>query len=407
MSESNNPTAVHDTEATSLLEPTDQMPAILWTTDSDLVLRTFTGAGLVQQCLRPDEVVGMSLQEFFQADDPDFLSVYMHRQALAGEAVRYETESRGRILESHVQPLRDADGHIIGTIGVGLDVTARTGDGKAQPRWGRDYRNLFELANDAILVFEPESEVVLDVNECACEMYGIPIEQFIGLSIKDLSQDVKRGERHLRRLLAQGRYDGFETVQYRADGTPLELVINSSIIEFRGRTAVLSINRDISERKRAERALSESEARFRILFEQSPDAVLLIDAQEPWRIVDCNAVACEMNGYPREQLIGMPVAELDRTAGDPAVCRRHITRLRKGDNLKAEAVHRRPDGTLFPIEYTTALITIGGRELILGINRDVTERIRAYEELAESERRFALLLGNTPALVYRCLNDAN
>jgi PAS domain S-box-containing protein len=161
----------------------------------------------------------------------------------------------------------------------------------------------------------------------------------------------------------------------------------------------LSTSRDILERTRSEKALHESEARFRILFEQFLDAILLIDVEEPWRIVDCNAVACTMNGYSREQLIGMPVAELDPTAGDPEVCRKHIARLRLGHSLKAEALHTAARmGTLFPIEYTTALITMSGRELILGIDRDVTERTQAYEELAESERRFALLPQKRPSV---------
>lgn len=155
---------------------------------------------------------------------------------------------------------------------------------------------------------------------------------------------------------------------------------------------------------RARDALRESEARFRILFERSPDAVLLLDIEEPWRVVDCNTAACTMNGYSREEMIGMPVVELDPDAGRPEVCRGHIERLRRGDSVAAEAMHRRKDGTLFPIEYTTALIRIGGRELILGIDRDVTERRRAYARLAESERRFASLLSTTPAMVYRCGN---
>ncbi len=119
MSESNNPTAVHDTEAASLLEPADQLPAILWTTDSALMLRTCAGASLIQLGLRPAQVTKMSLQEFFQTDDPDFLPIRMPRQALAGKEARYNMESRVRFLESHVEQPRDADGHIISTLGWG------------------------------------------------------------------------------------------------------------------------------------------------------------------------------------------------------------------------------------------------------------------------------------------------
>ncbi len=160
-----------------------------------------------------------------------------------------------------------------------------------------------------------------------------------------------------------------------------------------------------NDRALSEAALHESEERFRVLFEQCPDAVLLLEAEPPWRIVDCNPAACEMNGYSREELIGMPIAQVDPTAGNPQVSREKVEVLRRGGNLKDDGFHRRKNGTLFPIEYTTSLVNLGGRELILGIDLDVTERQRAYEHLAESERRFATLLSNTPALVYRCSNE--
>ncbi|MEO8072224.1 MAG: EAL domain-containing protein [Acidobacteriota bacterium] len=95
----------------------------------------------------------------------------------------------------------------------------------------------------------------MDVNEKACEMYGIKRKDFIGRSIKEISQDAGRSEIHLRELSEKGINQSFETVQFRADGTPINLFINSSMIEYQGRPLVLSINRDITERKRAEEEL--------------------------------------------------------------------------------------------------------------------------------------------------------
>ena len=139
----------------------------------------------------------------------------------------------------------------------------------------REYRRLFELANDAILIYEPESRKILDVNENACEIYGYPKEVFTGMTMKELSLDRQRARRYLNTLLARGSYQDFETIHRRADGTPINILANSSVIDFDGSKAILSINRDITARKRAAESLMEiREAERRRIARDLHDAVL-------------------------------------------------------------------------------------------------------------------------------------
>lgn len=119
-------------------------------------------------------------------------------------------------------------------------------------RKSEEYRNLFRLANDAILVSDAKSDVILDVNEKACALYGFPREQFIGRNLKDLSFDEQRGQENNETSMVEGSYQPFEVVHRRADGAPLYFLINHSLIEYDGHRAILSINRDITDRKRAE-----------------------------------------------------------------------------------------------------------------------------------------------------------
>jgi diguanylate cyclase (GGDEF)-like protein/PAS domain S-box-containing protein len=133
-------------------------------------------------------------------------------------------------------------------------------------RWTEQaYLDLFELANDAILVYDPESRLILDVNERACEMYGLPRERFVGTSIRELSLEVPRGRSYLKTLLSRGSYEGFETVHRRADGAALHVSINAAVIERSRRRAVLSINRDVTGSKRREQRLRAQYAATRIL----------------------------------------------------------------------------------------------------------------------------------------------
>ncbi|MGH9945361.1 MAG: putative bifunctional diguanylate cyclase/phosphodiesterase, partial [Pyrinomonadaceae bacterium] len=134
------------------------------------------------------------------------------------------------------------------------DVTERKRAAEAL-RKSEEYRNLFRHANDAILILDPENETVLDVNDKGCEVYGIEREDFIGYCLRDLSNDPARGERLLKELLGRGTRHEFESTQFRADGTAVHFLVNSSVIEYEGQRAILSINRDITDRKHAEERL--------------------------------------------------------------------------------------------------------------------------------------------------------
>jgi len=116
----------------------------------------------------------------------------------------------------------------------------------------RDYRQIFDNAHDAILIFEPETERVLEVNRRGCEIYGYDADEFRQLSLIDLSADPERGREKVTETLQKGSFLNFETLQKRRDGSRMYLEINASVIEFQGQLAILSINRDITERKKAE-----------------------------------------------------------------------------------------------------------------------------------------------------------
>ncbi|PYQ56958.1 MAG: hypothetical protein DMF53_24045 [Acidobacteria bacterium] len=123
-----------------------------------------------------------------------------------------------------------------------------------------DYRRIFENAHDAILILSPGDEVVLNVNPRACEVYGFSREEFIGMSLERISENVPRGRQHILATLERGVFYNFETVQLRKDGSRMFLEINASAIEYEGRPAILSINRDVTERRRAEELRLAKEA---------------------------------------------------------------------------------------------------------------------------------------------------
>ena len=170
------------------------------------------------------------------------------------------------------------------------------------------YRNLFEYANDAILIIEPTDETVVNANDKACGMYGLERDNFIGLDMKSISQDAVRGGEQLEKLLAEGVYQEFETVQFHADGTPLNLLINASIIEYENRTAILSINRDITERKTVERTRIRAKKEWIETVDSIPEMILLENADGA--IVRCNKAVADFLDADYPQIIGEKLTDL-------------------------------------------------------------------------------------------------
>src|SRR5947209_4835609 len=106
---------------------------------------------------------------------------------------------------------------------------------KAEIKRRREYRDLFQLANDPILIFDAADATVLDVNDKACEVYGISREEFIGRKLEEIADDPGGARRRLEQLRTEGKSQNFETRHIRGDGSLVHLLINRSLIRYQGR----------------------------------------------------------------------------------------------------------------------------------------------------------------------------
>jgi len=132
----------------------------------------------------------------------------------------------------------------------------------------KESRNIFNNAHDAIIIMEPHKEIVYDCNDRACEIYGFSRREFIGMSLAAVSRNVDLGKERIKETIHQGDYLNFETVQYRKDGSEMFLEVNASVINYRGKLAILSINRDITQRKHAEQQIEKSLKEKEILLKE-------------------------------------------------------------------------------------------------------------------------------------------
>jgi PAS domain S-box-containing protein len=103
----------------------EQLPAVLWTVGKDLRFTSAMGAGLTRLGLKQNQVVGMSLPEYFETSDQSFKPIAAHRRAMTGEPTTFHVEWKGGSYACHVEPLRDASGQLQGAICMALDITDR------------------------------------------------------------------------------------------------------------------------------------------------------------------------------------------------------------------------------------------------------------------------------------------
>ena len=147
---------------------------------------------------------------------------------------------------------------------------------------------------------------------------------------------------------------------------------NGQVAEYVG-TAM-----DVTERKRTEEELRESEKRFRTFVDHAGDALFVYDLEQR-TVVDVNRSACESLGYARQELIGKTPLGFQPDS-DQATMESVAERTAAGETVFDTHWHRRKDGSTFPVEVHTSLVSYGGRRFLLMVARDISDRVRADEQ---------------------------
>lgn len=268
------------------------------------------------------------------------------------------------------------------------------------------FQLLFERSADAIILFDPQLGVFVDCNQALVELMGADSkEQFLRRRPEDFAPPVQPNGRSSSEMTAEvvalvEKNGGhrFEWVGRRSDGQEFPMEVLVTKIEVDGRSLNVSVARDITERKRTEAALRESEQKFRGLFEASSDGIIIIDPQSR-RHIDCNAAALRMaGGGDREWFLSQSIEDLSperQPDGRPSreAAQAWIERALAHGPQRFEWMAKRYSGEPVPVEVLLTPLRLGDRLLLVAASRDISERKRTEQELLELnqslERRVA------------------
>jgi diguanylate cyclase (GGDEF)-like protein/PAS domain S-box-containing protein len=265
-------------------------------------------------------------------------------------------------------------------------------------------RTVLEITSDVIMVLDADGTLRY-VSPAVEKVMGYSPEILLGAVGFDYvcPEDAKYVAEAFSRILeTPGVHAPVEFRARTVDGAlrHIEAVPNNQLDHPAMRGVVVTF-RDLTERVRA-----EQEVRFHArLLDAVGQAVVATDRLG--KIIYWNRAAEELYGWPAEEVAGRFVPDIVLPYQTPDQRKEIVLGLRKGRNWSGECELQRRDGTHFPATVTTTPVLDDQGDLLglIGVSSDITERKRTEEILRESERRYATLLSNTPAMVYRCLNE--
>lgn len=241
---------------------------------------------------------------------------------------------------------------------------------------------IIQSAMDAIIIIDAEQRITLfnaaaeqDFQCPSAEAIGAGIGRFVRGPLLQPPDDTGASTRAMAQHLA--------LTGVRASGAEFPVDASISQVQLHGSSLFIVILRDVTERKRAEAALRANEQRYRTLFSQAMDGILLLDTEG--NLIDANDSFARMHGYSVGELLQMNLRALD-TPGSLARAPERIRRVLAGETIGFEVEQFHKDGHIVPLDVAASAIDIDGKPYVLAFHRDITERRRSQQELRRSQQ---------------------
>ncbi|MCK4396016.1 PAS domain S-box protein [candidate division WOR-3 bacterium] len=382
----------------------------------DAIFWTDSETGLITNCNKAaEELLGKKREEIIGFHQTtlhppekaeyfaDMFKRHVEQKGTVGEEAEVVTTS-GKVKPVHITASLILVGGKPIIQGIFRDITERKWiEGVLQER-EKGFRLAFENAKDAIFWTDSETGLITNCNKAAEELLEKKREEIMGFHQTTLHPPEKAEyfADMFKRHVEQKGTVGEEAEVVTTSGKVKPVHIAASLILVGGKPIIQGIFRDITGRKWIEGVLQEREKGFRLAFESAKDAIFWVDS-ETGLITNCNKAAEELLEKKREEIIGFHQTTLhppEKAEYFADMFKRHVEQ--KG-TVGEEAEVVTTSGKVKPVYITASLILVGGKPIIQGIFRDITERKRVENALMgalEKLRELESIINRSPAVVF-------
>jgi len=262
------------------------------------------------------------------------------------------------------------------------------------------YKTLFEQVNAATFLTTLNGKI-LEANLKSCELLGYTWDELMQLSLSDILPASIDWSQLVEEISSKGGIN-FETENIRKDGSHVPVDVSTSLFRMEGRPAMLALIQDISERKKAEKKLKESEQKYRGLFECTNDGIMVLDARG--EILDVNRRVLELFDLGEQDMIGNNFLSLDLlTPKSLSIVVKQFEELLSDKMAKShETEIRDKNGNILNIELSSFFLIKKDNEVVNFVVsiRDISDRKKAEIKLAKEHELLQTLMDNVPDSIY-------
>jgi len=352
---------------------------------------------------KPEELIGKHCYEVMHGTDKPWPNC-PHKKTLETKAATSSEISDphlGMSLLVTDAPIFDENGELVQCVHTVKDISSRKKMEEVLRKSEAKYRSLVEQSMQGIVIAQGPIPHIAFANSAMQKILGYTVEELTSLSPQQTTGLVHPDDRELFFRRFKDRLEGkpappqYEVRGIRKDGSAVWLELSSARIEYGEQQAVQAIFTDITERRKAEEASRESEERFRVLAEQSPNMIFV---NKMGKVVYANRKCEETIGYRTEELCCPDFDFITLIAPESidqvkSAFRRHV----EGECVPPyECTLLTKEGKRIHVIIGTNLITYNGEKNILGIITDITERKKVEQTLKESEKKYRDLVELAP-----------
>jgi len=287
---------------------------------------------------------------------------------------------RRAFLWAKASPLYDSKGDIAGAIESIRDITERKQLEELLRMSEEKYRQLFATVPDAIFIFDAETRQFIDANESALKLYSYSREEFLKMKLADITAEPEESEKVVKKTMAAKMDIVPLRYHIKQDKTVFPVEASTSMYNLESRKVICVVIRDITDRNRGEEAIRESEERHRTLFERTANPILVIDTDGNY--VACNQAALQFFQCTQHEILSKNVRDFAPPNQEQQTVEMQKSLWEFGGFVEIEYDIQ---GELKFMELTITPTVWQGKDVILGVGKDITKRKQAEAVLERRE----------------------